>query len=106
MSAANVSPEHPLVVHLVLTHHWYDEMTAGRKHIEYRAITPHWKRLLWDRREQITYARFSRGYTSTTITRPVRIIDIGPCPYDGWHGEYYRLHLGPVKHNEQVEARL
>jgi len=95
----NNSPVHPLVVHLVLTYHWYDEMTAGRKHIEYRAITPHWKRLLWDRREQIKYARFSRGYTSTTITRLVRSIDTGPCPYDEWHGEYYRLHLGPVKHN-------
>ena len=30
---------HPLVLHLVLTGHWFDEMVAGRKHIEYRACT-------------------------------------------------------------------
>lgn len=98
--AANSGCLRRLVVHLVLTYHWFDEMTDLRKDVEYRAMTPHWKRLIWDRRDEIAAARFSRGYTSETIIRPVIGIDIGPCPYDGWHGEYYRIHLGPIEqHN-------
>ena len=96
---------HRLVVHFVLTYHWFDEMTAGRKHIEYRAMTPHWTRLLWERRKQITHARFSRGYTGTVITRPVWRIDKGPCPYEGWYSDYYRMHLGPIEQNTVREAR-
>ena len=82
-----------LVLHLVLTYHWYDEIAAGRKLIEYRACTPHWTRLIWDRRARITHAKFRRGYTSASITRRVAFIDIGPCPYDGWSGNYYRIHM-------------
>jgi len=99
MSAANGDNVDLLVVHLVLTYHWFDEMLAGRKHIEYRAMTPHWRRLLWDRRDRIDAARFSRGYTATTIMRPVYTIDAGRCPYHGWDRRYYRLHLGPILHN-------
>ena len=86
-----------VIVHLVLTHYWFDEMTAGRKDIEYRAMSPHWTKLIWDRRGKITHARFSRAYTSTMILRPVTRIDIGPCPYEGWDADYYRLHLGPIE---------
>ena len=93
-----------VVVHMVLTHHWFDEMVHGGKDVEYRAITPHWTRLIWDRRDQITHARFSRAYTCNTITRPVIGIDIGPCPYDGWDGDYYRLTLGPID-EPKVEAK-
>lgn len=84
------------IVHLVLTYHWFDEMIADRKTIEYRAMTPHWEKLIWAHRDRITHARFSRGYTATTILRPVLQIDIGPCHYEGWDDDYYRLHLGPI----------
>ena len=93
MSGTNGNRLHPLVIHLVLTHHWFDEMVAGRKDVEYRAITPHWTRLIWDRRDRITHARFSRAYTNNTIERRVLFVSRGECPYDGWYGEYYRLHL-------------
>jgi hypothetical protein len=96
VSATNGNSLHSLVIHLVLTHHWFDEMVAGRKDIEYRAMTPHWTRLIWDRRDKITHARFSRGYTSRTMTRRVLSVSIGDCPYEGWDGEYYRLHLDSV----------
>ena len=91
-----------LVVHLVLTHHWFDEMAAGRKDVEYRRKGIHWTRIIWKRANRITHARFSRGYTSTTITRPVVGIDIGPCPIDGWPGVYYRLQLGPIMDNTEL----
>ena len=97
---------HPLVVHLVLTYHWFDEMVNLRKHVEYRAMTPHWKRLIWDRRNKIAAARFSRGYTAETIVRPVIGIDVGPCPYNGWDGDYYRLTLGLItEHNAAGQGR-
>lgn len=85
------------IIHLVLTHHWFDEMVAGRKDIEYRVMSPHWTKLIWGRRGAITHARFSRAYTPTTILRPVDSIDVGPCPYEGWDADYYRLHLGPIE---------
>jgi hypothetical protein len=89
------------VVHLVLTYHWFDEMVNLRKHVEYRAMTPHWKRLIWDRRNEIAAARFSRGYTAETILRPIIGIDVGPCPYNGWEGDYYRLTLGLITEHNQ-----
>ena len=85
------------IIHLVLTFHWFDEMIAGRKDWEYREMSAHWQRLIWDRRHSIKAARFSRGYTKTTILRPVFSITIGPCPIDGWNGDYYRLELGKIK---------
>lgn len=78
---------------LNLTFHWFDEILAGRKRIEYRAQSPHWTRLIWRRRDQISHIRFSRGYTAETLTLRVTRIDTGPCPYNGWPGTYYRLHL-------------
>jgi len=89
----------PVILHLVLKHHWFDEMVAGRKHVEYREMGAFWKKRLWDKRGHITHARFARGYTSTTVLRPVTRVDIGPCEHDGFEGEYYRLHLGPIIEN-------
>lgn len=78
---------------LTLTHHWFDQTESGAKRIEYRAMTPHWKRLIWDRRDRIKRVRFSRGYTKRTLTFAVSHIDIGPCPIEGWHGDFYRIHF-------------
>jgi hypothetical protein len=82
-----------LILHLVLTGHWYDEAARGAKTIEYRYITQHWLNRIWARRELITHVRFSRGFTKTTQTFRVAKIDIGRCPIPGWDGEYYRIHF-------------
>lgn len=89
-----------VILHLVLTHHWYDEMVAGRKDVEYRAIKPHWTKMIWNRCGAITHVRFSRAYSSTTILRPVVGIDIGTCPDEGWDDDYYRINLGPIEEQE------
>jgi len=90
----------PLVVHFVLKRHWHAEMLSGRKDIEYRAITPYWTSRLVKPGYRITHAAFSRGYTARgRFVRPVTLIDIGPCPYPGWTGDFYRVHLGPIMHN-------
>ena len=96
-ATANSGTVHRLVLHLVLTGRWFDMMVGGVKNVEYRAMTEHWTRLIWNRRDKITHARFARGYTKETIVRPVRCIDIGPCPYDGWDGDYYRIHMPPIQ---------
>lgn len=94
----------PVVVHFVLKRHWHGEMLAGRKDIEYRAITPYWTARLT--RRQVTHAEFSRGYTTRgRFIRPVTLIDIGPCPYPGWTVDFYRVHLGPIMHNATEQAR-
>lgn len=84
------------LVHLVLTYHWFDEMLAGRKDVEYRAPVAHWRKHIWMRRSAIRFACFYRGYSSTRIVRFVNMVDEGPCPHEGWRGVYYRLHLGPI----------
>ena len=83
----------PTTLHLVLTYHWYDETVSGRKRVEYRECTPRWMKLIYDRRDIIGFVRFARGYTDTMSVFKVRSIDIGPCPIDGWAGEYIRIHF-------------
>ena len=89
------------VIHLVLKGVWFDMMVSGMKDVEYREIKPHWIRLLWSNRNTITHAKFSRGYTKKSITRKVRSIDIGPCPYAGWAGDYYRIHMEPYTDSQE-----
>lgn len=80
-------------LHLVLTRHWFDLIASGEKTVEYRAMTPYWRKRIWDKRESLIgeSVTFARGYTKQTITRRIVAIDTGPCPYDGWGGEYYRV---------------
>lgn len=83
----------PVLLCLPLTFHWYDQTENGGKVIEYREMTERWRKQIWDKRERITAVRFSRGYTSRTLTRSVERIDIGPCPIPGLAGDYYRIHF-------------
>lgn len=82
-----------LVLHLVLTHHWFDEVASGRKSVEYREMSAHWCKQIGCRASEITHVRFSRGYTKTTLTFPVYRIDVGKCPIPGWDGDYFRIHF-------------
>ena len=90
-------------LHPVLSFHWYDATVDGDKRIEYRSMTnpsgfrSKWRNQIWDKREEITHVRFSRGYTSTTCTYEVVKIDIGDCPIDGWDDQYYRVHFKEVE---------
>jgi hypothetical protein len=82
-----------VLLHLVLTYHWYDETAHGSKRVEYRAMTPRWRKLIFDKRDEITHVRFARGYTATMQTYKVEKIDVGSCPIDGWDDQYYRIHF-------------
>lgn len=83
----------PVVLHLPLMYHWYDETELRGKRIEYREMTDRWWKLIWQKREELTHVRFSRGYTRRTLIFKIDKIDIGPCPIEGWGEEYYRIHF-------------
>lgn len=80
-------------LHLVLTYYWFDELKNGTKSIEYRKMSEHWRRLIWDRKELISSVTFQRGYTQNRLTLKVSRIDKGECPYPGWDSIYYRIHV-------------
>lgn len=92
---------------------WYDRIASGEKTVEYRRICDHWMKRLgfvrtfavqsdWTEREiephQVNkhaemFAVFRLGYSRKypDIERRVTKIDVGPCPYEGWDGEYFRI---------------
>lgn len=80
-------------LHLVLTYHWFDEIEAGKKTVEYRDKTMYWYNRIWLKRKEIKTVTFSRGYTSRTLTFDVTAIDEGTCPYPKWDKEYVRVHF-------------
>lgn len=51
-----------MILHLVLTYHWFDEIYYGRKNIEYRKITPYWTKRIYEKRDQLKEVVFHRGY--------------------------------------------
>lgn len=98
--------------------HWYDKIASGDKTVEYRRVCRHWGSRLhvtnmplakgegWveiDGSREMPkdwFAVFRVGYPSKgkqgkfpDIVRRITKIDIGPCPYDGWDGEYFRIHF-------------
>ena len=86
-------------LHLVLTHHWFDETEAERKQVEYRKLTPRWRKLIYDRRDTLTHVRFQRAYSKSppTLTRSITQIDIGKCPIEGFDdGDVIRIHSAPI----------
>jgi hypothetical protein len=82
-----------MVLNLVLTHHWFDEVASGIKRIEYREMSAHWSAKIACNVGKITHVRFSRGYTKTQLLFKVDKIDVGSCPYEGWSGSYFRIHF-------------
>lgn len=85
---------------------WYRQISNGEKLIEYRHVKDYWRKRLekciFELNDGISaknwYAVFRLGYGGfkcayPDIVRRITKIDIGPCPYDGWDGEYFRIHF-------------
>lgn len=79
---------------------WYDRIASGEKTVEYRRICDHWMSRLCEKLpnskghkiRRFDVAEFRLGYKKQgAIVRRITNIDIGPCPYDGWDGEYFRI---------------
>ena len=77
---------------LNLYRHWHAEIAEGRKTVEYRAVSPYWRSRL-ERLKPGDRIRFRLGYSdrASDIEATVDGIDIGPCPYPGWDGDFYRI---------------
>lgn len=91
-----------LTLRLVVTEGWFDEIESGRKRVEYRRICPHWKRLIWDRKEWITRVVFQRAFKKNPAKAVFEVsgVDIGECPSAGWEGQYYRVCFRAQKEGE------
>ena len=100
-----------------LDYEWFDKIQCGKKTVEYRRICPFWATRIFahhfvdlylmgeDKGKAATdyptqlkkqYIRFHRAYTSTVIVARITKVDIGPCPYQGWDGDFYRIHFEPT----------
>ena len=106
-----------------LKREWYDKIASGEKTVEYRYVGSYWaKRLGFDLSDvggdeignlaeirnpktllptfvapREWYAVFRLGYSRKhpDIVSRITKIDIGSCPYEGWDGEYFRIHFEP-----------
>lgn len=65
----------PKTMHLMLTHHWWEEIAAGRKTSEYRRFTERWRKR-FNRIQRGDWVVFHRGYTDRIITRRIENIRI------------------------------
>lgn len=83
----------PGVLHLMLHGKWFDAVRQGGKRVEYRQIKSRWTKQIWDKRDRLNILVLHRGYTANVIRATITRIDIGPCPYPGWDGDYYRVHF-------------
>lgn len=90
-----------------LKREWFDKIKSGEKTVEYRESKDYWWRRLSTpkivdgkviarklRPLRYRFAEFRCGYTKCgAIVRKIKDIDVGPCPYPGWSGEYLRIHF-------------
>ncbi|MCQ2300612.1 MAG: hypothetical protein MJZ81_10870 [Bacteroidales bacterium] len=102
-----------------LKREWYDRIASGKKSVEYRRVCKHWSERLGVRwpissncmerlRNGIVVnadwtAVFRLGYSRKypDVIRNIERIDVGPCPYPGWDGEYFRIYFS----SERTEDR-
>ena len=79
---------------------WLAKVWNGEKLVEYREKKPYWDKRLanWVGDRCGRFVLMVWGYRKKTpaVLLQVNRVDIGPCPYNGWVGEYYRLHFGIV----------
>lgn len=87
---------------LNLTRRWFDAVRRGGKRTEYRAATPYWAARLGRLGDGSTIL-FRPGYARSEEDLLARVVsvDVGPYPYPGWDGDYFRIRFvldgdGPV----------
>lgn len=80
---------------------WFAKIWNNEKTIEYREVKPYWTRRIgeWGGRK-IKFVEMRLGYRKEVPVMLLQVwyTDIGPCPYDGWDGDYYRLHFVVVSY--------
>ena len=80
---------------LPLTRQWFAKIWNGEKNTEYREVKPYWTRRIgaWVGDDTPRFILFQIGYAKDGPRLLVQTsgVDIGPCPYPGWRGDFYRI---------------
>lgn len=81
---------------------WFAKIWNGEKQIEYRAVSPRYKRLAdWVGKDRArgVFMMFYIGMMPTGPRMLVQVskIDIGKCPIPSFDGDYYRIHFDVVQ---------
>lgn len=86
---------------LPLTRAWFAKIWNGEKRTEYRAVKPYWTKRIraWIDDNAPRFILFQIGYAKTgpRMLAQTKGVDIGPCPYPGWRGDYYRIRFEIVQ---------
>lgn len=78
---------------------WLAKVWNGEKTVEYRERKPYWDRRIGDwvgKRGKFVLMVWGYRRDTPAVLLQVDRVDIGKCPYEGWDGEYYRLHFAVV----------
>ena len=86
---------------LPLKRQWFAKIWNGEKQTEYREVKPYWTRRIgaWVGDNAPRFIMFQIGYADYGPRMLVQTsgVDIGPCPYPGWAGDYYRIRFDVVQ---------
>lgn len=87
---------------LPLKREWFAAIWNGEKTVEYREVKPFWIKRIgeWSNDWRGKFIMFQMGYLANGPRMLVQVtgFDVGPCPYAGWDGEYYRIKFEVVQH--------
>ena len=79
---------------------WFAKIWNGEKTVEYRKVKPYWEQRIgaWVGDTSPKFVLFQLGYMKDGPRSLVQVAktDIGPCPYAGWCGNFYRIHFSIV----------
>ena len=80
---------------------WFAKIWNGEKTTEYREVKPYWTRRIgaWVGDNAPRFILFQIGYAKDGPRLLVQTsgVDIGPCPYLEWGGDYYRIRFAVVQ---------
>ena len=86
---------------LPLKRGWFAKIWNGEKRTEYRAVKPYWTKRIgaWVGDNAPRFILFQIGYAKDGPRLLVQTtgVDVGPCPYPGWSGDYYRIRFEIVQ---------
>ena len=86
---------------LPLTRAWFVKIWNGEKRTEYRAVKPYWTKRIgaWIVGCRPHFILFQIGYAKDGPRLLVQTtgVDVGPCPYPGWCGYFYRIRFEIVQ---------
>ena len=85
---------------LSLKRKWFAKIWNGEKSIEYRRVTPKYRKLAtWIGERRGVFMMFYIGMMATgpRLLVEVKKIDVGKCPIEGFDGDYYRIHFDVIQ---------